>query len=99
MRRTAATAIAAATLALAACTSPSGTKPSATASVTTTQAPAAAVTVSPACRAWIAGELQDASESIDATAGHTACGDLTEAEFDQAVDEVTGELLASAAAQ
>lgn len=86
MRRAVITAIA--VLALAGCASP---EPPATAT--------AAASVSPACRAWIAGELQDATDSIDADAGNAACAGLTEAEFDQAVDEVTGELLASAAAQ
>ncbi len=88
------TAIAAAilTLALAGCASPAAPAPP-------TATTAAAATVSPACRAWIAGELQDGTDSIDANSGHTACGDLTDAELGHAVDEVLAELMASAAAQ
>lgn len=94
MRRAAiATAILA--LALAGCTSPSGREAPATATAATVRTHAAA-TVSPACRAWIAGELQD---SIDADSGHAACGDLTDAELGQAVDDVLAELVASKAAQ
>jgi hypothetical protein len=59
----------------------------------------AAATVSPACRAWIASELQDGTDSIDADSGHAACGDVTEAQLGHAVDEVLEELMASAAAQ
>lgn len=90
MRRT---AIATATLALAlaGCASTADTEPPATATAT--------VTVSPACRAWIAGELQDGTDSIDANSGHAACGDLTDAELGQAVDEVLAELVASKAPQ
>lgn len=91
MRRTTATVIAAATLALAGCASPAEPEPPATT--------AAAASVSPACRAWIAAELQDGTDSIDAESGHAACGDLTDAELGQAVDEVLAELLASKAAQ
>lgn len=90
MRRTViATAIL--TLALAGCASRSDTEPPA--------ATTATAAVSPACRAWIAGELQDGTDSIDAAAGHAACGDLTDAELGQAVDDVLDELLASKAAQ
>lgn len=90
MRRAAiATAILA--LALTGCADPADTEPPAATTV--------AATVSPACRAWIAGELQDGSDSIDADSGHAACGDLTDAELGQAVDEVLAELVASKAAQ
>lgn len=89
MRHAAITAILA--LALAGCTSTADSEASATAT--------AAANVSPACRAWIAEELQDGTDSIDATTGHTACGDLTDAELGQAVDEVLDELMPSTAAQ
>lgn len=88
MRRTAITAIAA--LALAGCASTADPEPPAT---------TAATSVSPACREWIVGELQDGSESIDDAAGNTACGDLTEAELAQAVVDILAELMASQAAQ
>ena len=90
MRRAATTAIAAAVLALTGCASPTNPEPPAT---------TAAASVSPACREWIVGELQDGSESIDDAAGNTACGGLTEAELAQAVVDILAELMASAAAQ
>ncbi|HEY9353664.1 MAG TPA: hypothetical protein VIP28_10450 [Nocardioides sp.] len=48
--------------------------------------------MSEACRAWIRSELLDDSERIDATAGYGVCGDMSEAEFQAAIDEVTAEL-------
>ncbi|PAZ15664.1 hypothetical protein CLM62_12775 [Streptomyces sp. SA15] len=45
------------------------------------------------CRAWIESELLDASESIDATPGYNACGHMSDAELDAAIDTVTDELI------
>lgn len=90
MRRAAITAIAA--LALAGCVGPAQPEPPAAATAQTAG-------VSPECRAWIVGELQDESDSIDGAAENTACGDLTEAELAQAVIDVLAELMASQAAQ
>lgn len=50
------------------------------------------------CRKWIAEELQDNSSSIDGTTGYAACGDLSDAEMQAAIDEVEKELSASIAA-
>ncbi|MFJ8871078.1 hypothetical protein ACIRD6_35665 [Streptomyces sp. NPDC102473] len=44
------------------------------------------------CRAWIEDELLDASDAIDGTAGNSVCGDLTDAEMDQAIEDVTNSL-------
>ncbi len=45
------------------------------------------------CRAWIEGELQDDSSSLDATAGQDACGYMSEGELQQAIDQVTDDLM------
>ncbi|WP_330348154.1 hypothetical protein [Streptomyces sp. NBC_00582] len=45
------------------------------------------------CRDWIKTELLDSTGDIDATAGYGACGDLTDDEMTQAVDQVTQELI------
>lgn len=55
--------------------------------------------VSAKCRDWIAKELRDSSSSIDATAGYAACGDVSEAQMQKAIDEVEKELEASIAAK
>ncbi|WP_404974878.1 hypothetical protein [[Kitasatospora] papulosa] len=44
------------------------------------------------CRAWIKDELLDATDTIDGTAGNSVCGDLTDAEMDQAIEDVTNDL-------
>ncbi|MET7651549.1 hypothetical protein [Streptomyces sp. NPDC005486] len=49
--------------------------------------------ISPECRTWIENELQDSSEDIDSTAGSDACGDLSEEELDQAIQDVTQDLI------
>ena len=70
--------------------------PDRTAASPTTSAPAPSpsASVSEACRAWIRTELLDDSERIDATAGYGVCGDLSDSEFQAAIDEVTEELAA-----
>lgn len=45
------------------------------------------------CRAWIEGELLDSSDSIDATPGDDACGDMTDAELGAAIEDVTDDLI------
>ncbi len=45
------------------------------------------------CRAWIESELLDSTDSIDATPGNDACGDMTDAERDAAIEDVTNDLL------
>lgn len=45
------------------------------------------------CRAWIENELLDSSDSIDATDGYSVCGDLSEEELDQAIEQVTDDLI------
>lgn len=55
--------------------------------------------VSAKCRDWIAKEIRDSSSSIDATAGYAACGDVSEAQMQKAIDEVEKELEASIAAK
>lgn len=47
------------------------------------------------CRAWIENELQDSSDSIDATAGYDACGYMSKDELDQAIDTVTNDLMSA----
>ncbi|MEU9616908.1 hypothetical protein AB0D56_36110 [Streptomyces sp. NPDC048209] len=44
------------------------------------------------CRAWIKDELLDATDTIDGTAGNSVCGDLTDAQMDQAIEDVTNDL-------
>ncbi|MEE1779450.1 hypothetical protein ACIG8S_23575 [[Kitasatospora] papulosa] len=58
--------------------------------VSTTPAPAGGITDE--CRAWIKDELLDATDTIDGTAGNSVCGDLTDAEMDQAIEDVTNDL-------
>ncbi|MFI1524947.1 hypothetical protein [Streptomyces griseus] len=53
-------------------------------------------TASPAsaeCRAWIETELLDSTGSIDAASGVDVCGDLTNEELDQAIEDVTNDLM------
>lgn len=57
-----------------------------------TPEPTASATISPECRAWIESELQSQSDDIDAAAGQKACGDLSDEELNQAIDDVTNEL-------
>ncbi|MGW7195534.1 hypothetical protein [Streptomyces chryseus] len=45
------------------------------------------------CREWIEDELLDSSTSIEAAAGHSACGELSKEEMDQAIDQVTDDLI------
>ncbi|GHH87830.1 hypothetical protein [Streptomyces capitiformicae] len=49
--------------------------------------------ISDECREWIEDELIDSSDAVDATTGYGACGDLSEEELDQAIEEVTNELI------
>lgn len=51
--------------------------------------------VSAECRAWIEAELLDSSDAIDGTTGNGVCGDLTDTEMDQAIEDVTNSLLAT----
>lgn len=60
--------------------------------------PSASASISPECRKWIAKVLLDDSSSIDGTAGYAACGDLSDAEMQSAIDGVGKELEASIAA-
>ena len=60
--------------------------------------PSASASISPECRKWIAKVLLDDSSSIDGTAGYAACGDLSDAEMQAAIDGVEKELEASIAA-
>ncbi|MFE1926520.1 hypothetical protein ACFW91_28665 [Streptomyces asoensis] len=58
-------------------------------------APAAGPTepeIPAACRAWIETELLDSSDTIDATAGSSACGGMSDAELDAAIEAVTNDL-------
>lgn len=59
--------------------------------------PSASTSVSPECRAWIVKEIQDSSDSVDGASGLKACGDLSDAELQAAIDQVTKELSASIA--
>ncbi|BCM70879.1 hypothetical protein EASAB2608_06213 [Streptomyces sp. EAS-AB2608] len=54
----------------------------------------ALVGVSPECRTWIKAELLDSTEEIDATSGYEACGDLSDAELQAAIDAVEKQLVA-----
>lgn len=54
--------------------------------------------IRPECRAWIESELLDDSSSIDAAGGEDACGYLPKDELDQAIDDVTDELIREGAA-
>ena len=65
-----------------------------TPSASITAEPTPSLSVSPACRTWIKAELLDDSETVDATPGYEACGDLSEEELQAAIDEVTAELSA-----
>lgn len=49
--------------------------------------------ITPECRDWIEKELQDSSDSIDATSGEDACGYLSKDELDQAIEDVTNDLM------
>ena len=49
------------------------------------------------CRAWIEDELLDSTDTIDGTTGNGVCGDLTDAELDQAIEDVTNSLIATPA--
>lgn len=51
--------------------------------------------VSDECRAWIQDELLDSSDTIDGTTGNGVCGDLTDEQLDQAIEDVTNSLLAT----
>lgn len=62
-----------------------------------TPKPAASTTLSPECRAWIQKEILDSTESIDATTGVAVCGDLSDAEMDKAIEDVTDDLTAQGA--
>ncbi|WP_328920659.1 hypothetical protein OG911_28055 [Streptomyces sp. NBC_00208] len=56
---------------------------------------ATTVPISDECHAWIKAELLDTSDDIDAAAGSAVCGDLSDAEMDQAIEDVTNELTAT----
>lgn len=62
--------------------------------VSATAEPSTSTSVSPECRTWIKAELLDKSETVDATPGYEACGDLSEDELQAAIDEVAAELTA-----
>lgn len=49
--------------------------------------------ISDECRSWIEDELLDSSDSVEATAGQNACSDLSDEEMDQAIEQVTDELI------
>jgi major membrane immunogen (membrane-anchored lipoprotein) len=53
----------------------------------------AATPIPDECREWIESELLDSSDSIDADAGSSACAGLSDAEMDQAIDDVTNDLM------
>ncbi|MFJ2000275.1 hypothetical protein [Streptomyces chartreusis] len=55
-------------------------------------APPTEATVTAECRAWVKDELMDGSESLDAEAGYSACGDMSEAQWDAVMDEVTKDI-------
>lgn len=93
MRRTTLPLLAVSALALASCTSTSNqsdAKPSTPA--TTSAAPSPSTSLSPECRAWIEQELKDDTDSIDATSGYAACGDLSDDELDKAIEQVTSDI-------
>lgn len=56
----------------------------------TTPEPASALP--PECRTWLEAELLDASDTIDAEAGQAVCGDLSDTEMDQAIEDITNDL-------
>ena len=64
----------------------------------TTEAPAPtpspSLSLSPECRTWIKAELLDNTEEIDSEAGVKVCGDLSDAELAEAIEQVTDELSA-----
>jgi hypothetical protein len=60
--------------------------------------PSASASISPECREWIGKALLDGSSSIDGTAGYAACGEMSDAEMQSAIDGVGKELEASIAA-
>ncbi|MEU9173040.1 hypothetical protein AB0D34_35605 [Streptomyces sp. NPDC048420] len=49
--------------------------------------------VSPECRAWIKDELLSTGGGIDATEGYKHCGSLPEDELNQAIEDVTQDLI------
>lgn len=49
--------------------------------------------ISDECRAWIEDELLDSSEDVDGTAGYGVCSDLSDEELDQAIEDVTNDLI------
>ncbi|MGW1208944.1 hypothetical protein ACWD5F_04810 [Streptomyces sp. NPDC002499] len=49
--------------------------------------------VSPECRAWIKDELLSTGGGIDAVEGYSICGKLPEEALNQAIEEVTNELI------
>jgi len=94
MRRIA-VVFAVACLALAGCSS--GGEPSRPVTVTAavpSPTPSPSLSVSPECRTWIKAELLDSTDDIDAGPGFRACGDLSDAELQAAIDQVTEELAA-----
>jgi transcription elongation factor len=101
MRRTTVTAAAlAAGLLLTACSSGNSGGDTKAAEATTSSTPAASpsgTAITAECRAWIEGELLDSTDNIDATAGQAVCGDLSDEEMDQAIDDVTNDLMAEGA--
>lgn len=58
-----------------------------------TETEAGTTEISDDCRTWIETELLDSSDSIDATPGYNACGGMSDAELDAAIEEVTNDLL------
>lgn len=50
--------------------------------------------ISAECRAWIEGELNDGSDSIEATEGRAACAGLTSEEMHQAIEDTYDALVA-----
>ena len=102
MRRTttAATLTAGLLLALTACSGGTDDNAKPTPSPTVSIAPSSTPPsgISAPCRAWIETELLDSSDNIDATSGAAVCGDMSEDELNQAIDEVTDDLMAKGAA-
>lgn len=50
--------------------------------------------ISPKCRKWIKKELGNTNtDNIDAEAGYAVCGDLSDAEMDKAIEDVTDDLM------
>lgn len=54
---------------------------------------ATTVPLSDECRAWIEDALLAKSGDIDAAAGYGACGAMSQEELDQAVEDVTDDLI------